>query len=418
MKKIIKIFGISIGVLLVFISIFLIVIHEPLPEGIQGKEADQLAHKMMKALHKRAFDNTEIIEWTFRGKHQYKWKKKEGIVDVSWGKNKVILNLNDLSKSIGKNSKIIKKAFNYFNNDSFWLIAPYKVFDEGTERRIVKHEGKDALLITFTSGGATPGDSYLWILDSTYVPTSFKMWAQIIPVGGISATWNQLKKSESGIKLPTKHRIPLIGLDIDMGEPKAYNPNADKLAYRILDAINHKAYKNTHYVDWSFKNSRFYKWDKQQHIVDIKWNDARVILHPNELSKSVVYLNEKKVIYNESIVNRALALFNNDSFWLVAPHKLFETGIFRGVEIIDGKEALYVTYSIGGTTPGDSYLWMVDKNYIPMSYQMYVPSKKIDGVSVTWEDWVETESGALLPKKHRYTSSGRILDMGNVKGYN
>jgi len=104
-----------------------------LPEGIQGKEADQLAHKMMKALHKRAFDNTEIIEWTFRGKHQYKWKKKEGIVDVSWGKNKVILNLNDLSKSIGENSKIINRAFNYFNNDSFWLIAPYKVFDEGTE---------------------------------------------------------------------------------------------------------------------------------------------------------------------------------------------------------------------------------------------------------------------------------------------
>lgn len=418
MKKKIKIFGITMGVLLLLISIFLVVNNEPLPEGIQGKEADRLARNMMKALNKRAFDNTEVLEWTFRGKHQYKWRKQEGIVEVSWSNAKVILNLNDLSKSMGENPKMIKKAFDYFNNDSFWLVAPYKVFDEGTERRIVKHENKDALLITYTSGGSTPGDSYLWILDSTYVPTSFKMWTQLIPIGGISATWDQLKNSQSGIKLPIKHRIPLIGLNIDMGEAKAYNPNADKLAHRILDAVKHEAYKNTRYIDWSFKNSRFYKWDKQQHIVEVQWNDARVILHPNALSKSVVYLNDKKIIYNESIVNRALTLFNNDSFWLVAPHKLFEPGIYRGIETIDGKEALYVTYSEGGSTPGDSYLWKVDKDYVPMSYQMFVPSKKIDGVSVSWDDWIETESGTLFPKKHRYASSGRELDMGNVKGYN
>lgn len=418
MKKTIKIFGITLGVLLLFISVFFIVNDEPLPQGIQGKEADRLAHNMMKALNKRAFDNTEILEWTFRGKHQYKWKKQEGIVEVSWDNSTVILNLNDPSKSIAKNPKMIKKAVDYFNNDSFWLVAPYKVFDEGTERRIVKHEGKDALLITYTSGGSTPGDSYLWILDSTYVPTSFKMWTQLIPVGGISATWNQLKNSESGIKLPIKHRIPLIGFNIDMGEAKAYNPNADKLARRILSAIKHKAYKNTRYIDWSFKNSRFYKWDKQQHIVDVRWNDARVMLRPNELSKSIVYLNDKKIIYNESIVNRALTLFNNDSFWLVAPHKLFEPGIHRGIEMVNGKEALYVTYSVGGSTPGDSYLWMVDKDYMPVSYQMFVSSKKIDGVSVSWEDWIETQSGTLFPKKHRYTNSGRELDMGNVKGYN
>jgi len=245
------------------------------------------------------------------------------------------------------------------------------------------------------------------------------MWTRIIPIGGVSATWNHLISAKSGIKLPTKHNISLFGMNIEinMGEVKAYNPNADKLARKILKAVKHEAYKKTRYIDWSFRDKRFYKWDKEQHIVEVRWNDARVILQPNDLSKSIVYLKGKKITYNDNIVKRALDLFNNDSFWLVAPHKLFEYGIHRSIEIVDKKENLHVTYSVGGTTPGDSYLWKVDKDYMPISYKMFVPSMKINGVSVTWEDWIETESGTLLPKKHRYTS-GRELNMGNVKGYN
>ena len=259
--------------------------------------------------------------------------------------------------------KLIENAINFFNNDSFWLVAPYKVFDDGVERSIVKVDNKDALLIKYTSGGTTPGDSYLWILDENYVPVSFKMWTQIIPIGGVSATWNDFITSGSGIKLPTSHTLSLFGIKIDMGEVKAYNPNADKLAHNMLKAIKHEAYKNTRYIDWSFKGKRFYKWDKIQHIVEVKWNDAKVLLHPNDLTKSTVYLNDKEVSYNDNLVKRALRFFNNDSFWLVAPHKLFEPGIYRSIRIVDGKEALHVKYSKGGTTPGDSYTWLLDKNY-------------------------------------------------------
>jgi len=419
MKKIIKILGVIIGIIILFISVYYFANNESLPKGIQGKEADKLAYKMMNALNKRAFDSTEILEWSFRGKRHYKWKKQEGVVEISWDNIKVVLNLNDRSKSKGESTEIIKNALNYFNNDSFWLVAPYKVFDEGTERRIVNFKDKDALLITYTTGGTTPGDSYLWVLDSSYVPTSFKMWTKIIPIGGVSATWNDLINSKSGIKLPTKHRISILGmeLEITMEEVKAYNPNADKLAHKILKAIKHEAYKKTRYIDWSFGDKRFYKWDKEQHIIDVRWNDARVILHPNDLSKSIVYLKGERITYNNNIVKRAHDLFNNDSFWLVAPHKLFEPGINRSLEMVDGKKALYVTYTSSGTTPGDSYLWTIDKDYIPVNYQMFVPNMKIDGVSVSWENWIETESGTLLPKIHRY-SSGRKLYMGNVKGYN
>jgi hypothetical protein len=102
---------------------------------------------------------------------------------------------------------------------------------------------------------------------------------------------------------------------------------------------------------------------------------------------------------------------------LVAPHKLFEPGIYRSIEMIDGKEALHVKYSIGGTTPGDSYIWTLDENYLPTSFQMYVQKMKKKGTYVSWEEWTQTESGTLLPKNHRYLS-GRKINMGDVKGYN
>jgi hypothetical protein len=417
MKKLLKIIGLIITVIILATALYCFAINESLPKGIYGKEADELAEKMMSAIDKKAFDNTEILKWSFRDKHHYEWKKQEGLVNVSWDSILVTVNLNDYSKSIGASPKLIETAIKFFNNDSFWLIAPYKVFEDGIERSIVKVDGKDALLIKYTSGGTTPGDSYLWILDENYAPVSFKMWTQIIPIGGVSATWNNLITADSGIKLPTSHTLSIFGYKINMGEVKAYNPNADTLAHNMLKAVKHEAYRNTRYIDWSFKGKRFYKWDKKRHIVDVKWNDARVLLHPNELTKSTVYLNDKEVSFNDNLVKRALRFFNNDSFWLVAPHKLFEPGIYRSIRLIDGKEALHVKYSKGGTTPGDSYVWILDENYMPTNYQMYLQKMKKIGTSVSWEDWTLTESGTLLPKNHIYLS-GKKINMGEVKGYN
>ena len=210
MKKILKVIGLFITIAIVATGVYYVANNEALPKGVQGKEAEKLAKKMMSAINKSAFDHTEILEWSFRGKHHYVWKKQEGLVDVSWDSNLVTVNLNDYSKSIGDTPKLIKKAINFFNNDSFWLVAPYKVFDDGVERSIVNVDGKDALLIKYTSGGTTPGDSYLWILDENYVPVSFKMWTQIIPIGGLAATWNDFITSDSGIMLPNHIHSPFL----------------------------------------------------------------------------------------------------------------------------------------------------------------------------------------------------------------
>jgi hypothetical protein len=417
MKKFLKIVLGIILVLAVAIAAYYFANNESLPEGTPDEKADALALKMTQAMNKEAFDSTEVLEWSFRGEHFYTWKKQEGLVDVSWDDQKVTLNLNDHSKSTGGSPEVLQTALGYFHNDSFWLVAPYKVFDEGVTRSIVDYEGEEALLVTYTSGGSTPGDSYLWFVDENGMPTHYKMWASIIPMGGVSATWNDWKVTSNGVKLPTEHELSILGFEIDMGDVKAYNPEADALAEKILKAIKHEAYKNTRYIDWSFGGRRFYKWDKENHVVEVKWNDAKVILHPNDMEKSVAYLNDKEIPNNENLVKQAWDSFNNDSFWLVAPHKLFEPGIIRTVEMIDGKKALRVKYTTGGSTPGDSYVWILNEDYIPVRYKMYVPSMKMEGTPATWEDWFETESGTMLPKNHTFPGGGK-LSMGDVKAYN
>ncbi|UAM96662.1 hypothetical protein K8354_09950 [Polaribacter litorisediminis] len=425
MKKFFKLLGILVLSLIVSGTVFYFVKNEALPEGKKGKEADALAIKMLNAINHEAFENTEVIEWSFRGTNFYKWHKEKNSVEVSWGENKVILNTKQLNKSevFVKNEKvenpeILKKAHDYFNNDSFWLVAPYKIFDAGTERSIVNHDGKEALLVTYTSGGSTPGDSYLWILDENYIPTSYKMWTSIIPIGGVSATWSDWKNTESGIKLPTTHTLSLFGMQIPMGTVKAYNPNANALAHKILKAINHEAYQNTTFLEWSFGGRRSFKWDKKKHIAAVSWESFRVNLHTKDIDKSTVFFDgEKQEITDEKIVKRAWDIFNNDSFWLVAPHKLFDKDVIRTLQKVDGKDALHVKYMSGGSTPGDSYLWELDSAFVPKSWKMYVPSMKMKGVSATWEDWITTESGTLLPTNHTFESGG-TLSMGEVKGYN
>jgi hypothetical protein len=237
MKRIVKLLLKTAGILVVLGSvgfgILYMVYNEPLPEGKSGPEADALAHKMLRAVNNEAYQNTRFLEWSFAGgAHQYKWDKANGKVEVEWDDYSVTLILWDSSISTiykdgvlvapEQNRDITSKALDYFNNDSFWLVAPFKVMDKGVKRSIVTLEdGSDGLLVSYTQGGSTPGDSYLWHLNENGFPESYQMWVKIIPIGGIRASWDDWQITESGAFLPTSHKIGPVTLF--MKNVKAYN---------------------------------------------------------------------------------------------------------------------------------------------------------------------------------------------------
>ncbi|MRH99579.1 hypothetical protein GH721_03440 [Kriegella sp. EG-1] len=232
-KKLLKITGIIVGILFSSITIAYFIYDKPLPESKQIEGADRLAEKMLSAINSEMYEKTRFLEWSFSGgKHKYKWDKKRGRVLISWDDYKVNLNLNKPSKSSATDNglkvtsksldDLIKTAQKYFNNDSFWLVAPFKVFDKGTMRSIVLLEnGSEGLMVTYESGGTTPGDTYLWKLKANGFPESFQMWVKIIPIGGLEATWDDWKIMENGLLLPASHKIG--SMTLNMGNVKAYN---------------------------------------------------------------------------------------------------------------------------------------------------------------------------------------------------
>ena len=212
---------------ILFLGLFIVfqLSSESKPTGTTGADADALANKVLAAINKPAWDTTGVIQWTFRGAHDFLWDKKRNLVKVKWDDNEALVTLDETTGKAWKNGvevtgaegdKLVKAAWAHFCNDSFWLNAPAKVFDPGTERSIVDMpDGSKGLMVTYKSGGVTPGDAYLWSLDANGMPTSYKMWVSIpvIP-GGLAFTWEDWTTLPTGAKIATNHASKVLGIDI------------------------------------------------------------------------------------------------------------------------------------------------------------------------------------------------------------
>jgi hypothetical protein len=223
MKKTFKIIGTIILVLIIALVAFLYFTSKPLPEGQQGIKAEALTDKIQTAINQKAWDYTAAVSFSFKGDHHYLWDKKHNLVQVKWDDRKVLYNTQTLEgvayendKKLTDSQKIdaIKKANDYFNNDSFWLIAPFKLRDAGTTRSIVIQDNQEALMVTYASGGSTPGDSYVWLVDQNYVPKAWRLWVSIIPVGGLETSWEDWTTFQNNVKIATSHK-GLINLKLE-----------------------------------------------------------------------------------------------------------------------------------------------------------------------------------------------------------
>ena len=226
MKKLFKLILKGILGLILILGIAFVVLKviysDELPKGTSGEKADALAQNMLNALNYDQFKTAKEIHWTFRGKNTYKWDMQRHVVDVFWDDYQVTYTTKDRQTSKAylngeslegdAKTKAITYAVDNFNNDSFWVVAPFKVFDGGTTRSIVEEEGKQKLLVRFSSGGTTPGDAYLWELDQQFRPVAFKMWVSILPFDGLEAQWSDWQKTRGGFLLP--HQKTVFGLEI------------------------------------------------------------------------------------------------------------------------------------------------------------------------------------------------------------
>lgn len=151
--------------------------------------------------------------------------------------------------------------------------------------------------------------------------------------------------------------------------------NSDLKAIAIADEVmeamgGRDVYDETRYLSWKFFGSRKHWWDKQTGDVRIEsqrddfkvkmnihdmtgevWKDGLLITHADSLNK---YLKRGK------------AMWINDSYWLVMPFKLKDSGVtlgYIGEEKSDTLHAdiLELRFRDVGETPENKYWVYVDK---------------------------------------------------------
>jgi hypothetical protein len=215
-----------VGLVLLYTKVF---VDEDAPTIIQGKDPSVMVNKMLEAVNKEAWDSLAYISWSFRD-HNFVWDKINNNAIVAWGAYEVHLNPDQIDGIVYKDAKlieddkssIIQKAWSYWCNDMFWLSAPYKARDKDTRLDVaMDSEGKEGLLVTYMTGGVTPGDKYLWYIGDDGLPTGYKMWTKIIPIGGVYTSWEEWKTLEGGSKLSTLHQGSVSFLKISIDNLKA-----------------------------------------------------------------------------------------------------------------------------------------------------------------------------------------------------
>ena len=195
----------------------------PLPTGPTGESADALAREMMAAVDVDAWAATGAVAWDFAGRQQHLWDRQRQLARVRWAEHKVLL---DLTSREGRawtdgaevteadRDALLDAAWAHWCNDSFWLNPVAKLFDDGVERRRIEVEGGRGLLVTYSSGGVTPGDSYLWIVGDDGLPTAWRMWTQILPIDGLEASWEDWTRLDTGARIALRHRIAIVDLEL------------------------------------------------------------------------------------------------------------------------------------------------------------------------------------------------------------
>lgn len=190
-------------------------VDEPLPAGFPGSESEALADQILAAIRYDAWKQTGAIEWTFAGKRNHLWDRQRHWARVKWDDYTVWVDLTTHRGCAERDGQmldseqarsLVEKAWAFWANDSFWLNPLAKIRDSGTQRSLINLEdGLRGLLVTYRTGGVTPGDSYLWAVDADGQVQYGKMWVQVFPLGGMRFDWLDWIELTTGARIALRH---------------------------------------------------------------------------------------------------------------------------------------------------------------------------------------------------------------------
>ena len=193
------------------------------PKGRSGERANTLLKKLYESTNIDSWEKTNAVSFVWEGnaKRAYFWDKKRGLIETKWedthvqffhkGLKGIVYQTGKLLEDSQKIRATIHQAYEYFVNDTFWLNPVFHLDSPGAEKKYVS---KNQLLVYYSKGGVTPGDSYLFTLDQNFLIENMKMWVSILPIKGISVDFTNYIETETGVKLALDHEMLFLNIRI------------------------------------------------------------------------------------------------------------------------------------------------------------------------------------------------------------
>ncbi len=224
-----RIVGALVALLLTLFAVLYVTQRHALPEAVEGEAAEALARRMNTAVNADAWARTGAVRWKTLDGARHLWDRARNLERYESGALRVLIDLGTRQGVAWRDGTALRgdalraaldRAWARWANDSFWLNPVPKVFDGGVRRALARDDqGRDALRVTYTVGGVTPGDRYLWILDESGRPRAWRMWVSILPIPGLEASWEGWITLPTGAQVSTVHRI--AGLRITLTDVAA-----------------------------------------------------------------------------------------------------------------------------------------------------------------------------------------------------
>ena len=157
---------------------------------------------------------------------------------------------------------------------------------------------------------------------------------------------------------------PCEGFDLANSDPAAI-----ELADSIMRAMGgRKNWDNTRFISWNFYGRRNLVWDKQDGRVRIEsMRDSTIYLVNINTGEGRVQIKGQEITEPDSLqklLTKAKSIWINDSYWLVMPYKLKDTGVtlkYLGEDTVSNERynVLELTFQEVGVTPQNKYRVMV-----------------------------------------------------------
>jgi hypothetical protein len=206
--------------------------------------------------------------------------------------------------------------------------------------------------------------------------------------------------------------VMLVACQQSKTEEEFYNPPADGFnlnesdvkAIALADSVMHamggrKAWDNTRFISWNFFGRRDLVWDKftGDTRIEIPADSIVFLVNVNQ-NTGRVSIRGKELLDQDSLngfIERAKQIWVNDSYWLVMPYKLKDSGVtlkYIGEQVLESGincEVIELSFEEVGFTPNNKYRVFIDtQDYLIKQWAFYQDANQQEPSAVwPWDNY-------------------------------